>query len=88
MILTVDDSSGRVLYPLPLSSIDEPDITTMRRTLQRLYQQYDNENEQSFSIHNQTMTEFSKIDHENEILKHEIQQMERVFAATYGDGFY
>jgi hypothetical protein len=36
MILTADDSNGRVHFPLPLASIEEPDITTMRRTLQRL----------------------------------------------------
>ena len=73
MILTADDSNGRVHFPLPLASIEEPDITTMRRTLQRLQQQYDNDNDYSFSVNNQTMTDFSKIDRENEMLKHEIQ---------------
>ena len=72
MILTAEDESGRVHFPLPLTSLEEPDIATMRRTLQRLQSQYDNDNDQSFSMHNRTMTDLTTIDQENDQLKHEI----------------
>ena len=90
MILTSDEDGNKVHFPMPLNFIEEPDITTLRRTLSRMQSQFDQENEDVFNdnMMSRSMTDFSKIDVENEKLREEIQEMERSFAATYGDNFY
>ena len=87
LILTQFGEYEKVHFPLPLAYLEEPDITTLRKTLTRLQDSVDFGNE-SFYSQTKSMDDFYFLERDNASMRQEIEEMERQFAATHGDNFY
>lgn len=86
LILTLSGEFEKVHYPLPLAFLENPDIATLRRTFMRMQSEVSLlQNSRAFSemlpiAGQHSMSEFTLIEDENTTMRHEINEMERVFS--------
>ncbi len=96
LILTLTGEFEKVHYPLPLNYLEDPGVEVLRRTLTRMQSQVDvmnksgvwSEQLQSSSKRIQSMDGLQVIEQDNTFLRDQIEGIERVFAATHGEGFF
>ena len=92
MILTLNGEFEKVHFPMPLAFLEEPDIATLRRTFQRMQSEANlMQNSRAFTemlpddrvdLLAQSMGDFAGLEDENASMRHELDQMEQMFAQT------